>query len=312
MFERFTSQSRRAMVLAQEEARELRHTYIGTEHLLLGLLREGTGSAARVLTSMDVTLDAARQEVEASVGRGGSTRESGHIPFTARSKTVLELSLRESLQLGHSYISTGHLLLGLIRQSDDVAVQILGRLGADLADLRARVVQEMADRPERTEEAGVIRVARDQPRLQLRMPAEIRNLLEAIEARLSAIEQRLGISRGVPDALRSLDQRIAAVRRDKDAALDAREFGEAASLRATEQDLLAQRARVTQEMTAGEGTGAGAETGGTVQAAGTAEAGGGTEAGGTAQAGGGTEAGGTAQAGGGTDEPGDSPAAAVR
>ena len=236
MFERFTSQSRRAMVLAQEEARELRHTYIGTEHLLLGLLREGTGSAARVLTSMDVTLDAARQEVEASVGRGGSTRESGHIPFTARSKTVLELSLRESLQLGHSYISTGHLLLGLIRQSDDVAVQILGRLGADLADLRARVVQEMADRPERTEEAGVIRVARDQPRLQLRMPAEIRNLLEAIEARLSAIEQRLGISRGVPDALRSLDQRIAAVRRDKDAALDAREFGEAASLRATEQD----------------------------------------------------------------------------
>jgi Clp amino terminal domain, pathogenicity island component len=300
MFERFTNQSRRAVVLAQEEARDLRHDYIGTEHLLLGLLHEGTGSAARALTSMDVTLDAARQEVEASVGRGGSKQASGHIPFTPRSKTVLELSLRESLQLGHGYISTGHLLLGLIRQGDDVAVQVLGRIGTDLAVLRARVIKEMADRPEQEEEAGVIRVVRDQPRLQLRMPTEIRNLLEAIEARLSAIEQRLGISRSIPDALRGLDERIAAVRRDKDAALDARDFGEAASLRTTERDLLAQRARVMREMTAGEGTGAEAEPGGTAQA------------GGGAEAGGGAKAGGGAEAGGGADEPGDPPAAAGR
>jgi ATP-dependent Clp protease ATP-binding subunit ClpC len=198
MFERFTNQSRRAVVLAQEEARDLRHDYIGTEHLLLGLLREGTGSAARALTSMHVTLDAARQVVEASVGLGEHEQLSKHIPFTPRAKKALELSLRESLQLGQNYIGTGHLLLGLIRQGDDVAVQILGGLGADLTDLRARVTQEMADRPEAEEEAGVIRVARERPRAALRMPAEVRNLLETIDARLSAIEQRLGITRSVP------------------------------------------------------------------------------------------------------------------
>jgi ATP-dependent Clp protease ATP-binding subunit ClpC len=131
-----------------EEARELHHSFIGTEHLLLGMLREGTGSAARALTSMDVTLDAARQEVEASVGRGGHQQRSGHIPFTPRAKKALELSLRESLGLGQNYNITGHLLQGLIREEDDVAAQILGRLVADLADLRARVNRDLADRPE--------------------------------------------------------------------------------------------------------------------------------------------------------------------
>ena len=136
MFERFTNQSRRAVVLAQEEARDLGHDYIGTEHVLLGLLREGSGSAARALTSMGVTLDAARQEVEASVGRGEHEQPSAPIPFTPRAKKALELSLRESLQLGQNYIGTGHLLLGLIRQDDDVAVRILGELHADLSELR--------------------------------------------------------------------------------------------------------------------------------------------------------------------------------
>ena len=137
MFERFTNQSRRAVVLAQEEARELHHNYIGTEHLLLGMLSEGTGSAVRALTSMDITLDAARQAVETSVGRG-KHQPSGTIPFTPRAKTTLELALRESLQLGQNYIGTGHLLLGLITQGDGVAIGILRHLHADVTDLRTR------------------------------------------------------------------------------------------------------------------------------------------------------------------------------
>jgi ATP-dependent Clp protease ATP-binding subunit ClpA len=147
MFERFTNQSRRAVVLAQEEARELHHSYIGTEHLLLGMLREGTGSAARALTSMDVTLDAARQAVEASVGRGKHQQPSGHIPFTPRAKKALELALRESLQLGQNYIGTGHLLLGLVTQGDDVAIGILGQLHADVTDLRTRAIRILAEDP---------------------------------------------------------------------------------------------------------------------------------------------------------------------
>jgi ATP-dependent Clp protease ATP-binding subunit ClpA len=197
MFERFTNQSRQAVVLAQEEARDLQHSYIGTEHLLLGLLREGTGSAARALTSMDITLEAARREAEAIVGLGEHQLPSGPIPFTPRAKKALELSLRESLQLGQNYISTGHLLLGLIAHGDGVAVGILGRLGADLTGLRARVLQELAAHPEQ-EEPDVIRVSRARPRATLRMPADIHSLLERIEARLDAIEQRLGITPSAP------------------------------------------------------------------------------------------------------------------
>jgi Clp amino terminal domain, pathogenicity island component len=254
MFERFTNQSRRAVVLAQEEARELHHSYIGTEHLLLGMLREGTGSAARALTSMDVTLDAARQAVEASVGRGKHQQPSGHIPFTPRAKKALELALRESLQLGQNYIGTGHLLLGLITQGDDVAIGILGQLHADVTDLRTRAIRELADDPEQ-EEAGVVRVRPARLATTLRLPAEVRNLAEMIEARLSAIERRLDITRGVPERLRGLDGQIAAVGRAKDAALDARDFGKAAALRDAERDLLAQRTRVLAEMETGEGTG---------------------------------------------------------
>jgi Clp amino terminal domain, pathogenicity island component len=254
MFERFTNQSRRAVVLAQEEARELHHSYIGTEHLLLGMLREGTGSAARALTSMDVTLDAARQAVEASVGRGKHQQPSGHIPFTPRAKKALELGLRESLQLGQNYIGTGHLLLGLVTQGDDVAIGILGQLHADVTDLRTRAIRILAEDPEQGE-AGVVRVRPARLGTTLRLPAEVRNLAETIEARLSAIERRLDITRGVPDRLRRLDKQIAAVRRGKDAALDARDFGKAATLRDTERDLLTQRTRILAEMETGEGPG---------------------------------------------------------
>ncbi len=130
MFERFTNRSRRVVVLAQEESRGLNHSYIGTEHLLLGLLYEGTGAGAKALGSMDITLGAARDQVEVLVGRGQQS-SSGHIPFTPRAKRCLEMSLRESLQLGHNYIGTGHLLLGLISQGDGRAVQVLANLGAD-------------------------------------------------------------------------------------------------------------------------------------------------------------------------------------
>src|SRR5579864_607540 len=140
MFERFTDRARRVIVLAQEEARMLNHNYIGTEHILLGLVREGEGVAAEALESLEISLDAVRQQVEEIIGRGQEA-PSGHIPFTPRAKKVLELSLRESLQLGHNYIGTEHILLGLIREGDGVAAQVLVRLGADLNRVLQQVIQ---------------------------------------------------------------------------------------------------------------------------------------------------------------------------
>ena len=139
MFERFTNRARRVVVLAQEEARLLSHNYIGTEHLLLGLLHENEGMAAQVLGELGVSLDAVRGQVMTIVGPGEST-PSGHIPFTPRAKKVLELSLREALQLGTDYIGTEHLLLGLIREGEGVAAQILVRLGQDLSAVRRAVI----------------------------------------------------------------------------------------------------------------------------------------------------------------------------
>ena len=140
MFERFTDRARRDVVLAQDEARALNHNYIGTEHLLLGLIHEGEGVAAKALESMDVTLDKARAQVVEIIGEGQSA-PSGHIPFTPRAKKVLELSLREALQLSHNYIGTEHILLGLLREGEGVAVQALGNLDVDLAALRQAVMQ---------------------------------------------------------------------------------------------------------------------------------------------------------------------------
>ena len=140
MFERFTDRARRVVVLAQEEARLLNHNYIGTEHILLGLIHEGEGVAARALESMDIDLESVRSQVVEIIGQG-SQAPSGHIPFTPRAKKVLELSLREALQLGHNYIGTEHILLGLIREGEGVAAQVLVKLGAELTKVRQTVIQ---------------------------------------------------------------------------------------------------------------------------------------------------------------------------
>ncbi|MDQ6783934.1 MAG: ATP-dependent Clp protease ATP-binding subunit [Actinomycetota bacterium] len=140
MFERFTDRARRVVVLAQEEARLLNHNYIGTEHILLGLIHEGEGVAAQALEQLGISLEAVRTQVEEIIGQGGSS-PSGHIPFTPRAKKVLELSLREALQLGHNYIGTEHILLGLIREGEGVAAQVLVKLGADLSRVRQQVIQ---------------------------------------------------------------------------------------------------------------------------------------------------------------------------
>jgi Clp amino terminal domain, pathogenicity island component/UvrB/uvrC motif len=243
MFERFTNQSRRVVVLAQEEARMLNHNYIGTEHLLLGLLHEGRGSAARALTAMDVTLSAARDQVVAIVGRG-QEQASGHIPFTPRAKKSLELSLREALQLGDGYIGTGHLMLGVIRQGDNVAIKVLDKLGADLSNLRARVTRELRDHPEDQDAPAT---EREQRRVRVILHDSVQSLLDTIDDRLSAIERHLGLTRLVSTAPRSLDERIAVVQRDKEAAIDAQDFSRAAELRDTEKQLIEERKRVELE-----------------------------------------------------------------
>ena len=140
MFERFTDRARRVVVLAQDEARSLNHNYIGTEHLLLGLITEGEGVAAKALESLDINKDAVRSAVIDIIGEGEKPVE-GHIPFTPRAKRVFELSLREALQLGHNYIGTEHLLLGLLKEGEGVASQVLIKLGADLSKVRQTVIE---------------------------------------------------------------------------------------------------------------------------------------------------------------------------
>src|SRR3954451_23176085 len=152
VFERFTDRARRVVVLAQEEARLLNHSYIGTEDILLGLIHEGEGVAAKAMESLGISLEAVRSQVEEIIGQGGSS-PSGHIPFTPRAKKVLELSLREALQLGHNYIGTEHILLGLIREGEGVAAQVLQKLGADLSRVRQQVIQLLSGY-QGTKEAG--------------------------------------------------------------------------------------------------------------------------------------------------------------
>jgi ATP-dependent Clp protease ATP-binding subunit ClpC len=146
MFERFTDRARRVVVLAQEEARLLNHNYIGTEHVLLGLIREADGVAAQALEALGISLEGVRARVEGIIGTGLGPIESSHVPFTPRAKKVLELSLREALQLHHNYIGTEHLLLGLIREGEGVAAQVLVQMGATLSAVRKRVLAQIGER----------------------------------------------------------------------------------------------------------------------------------------------------------------------
>ena len=153
VWERFTDRARRVVVYAQEEARMLNHNHIGTEHILLGLILEGEGVAARALEAMSISLDSARQRVEEIIGQGQAA-PTGHIPFTPRANKVLELSLREALQLGHNYVGTEHILLGLVREGDGVGAQILQELGASLQQVRTTVIQLLAGYTASAQEAA--------------------------------------------------------------------------------------------------------------------------------------------------------------
>ena len=207
MFERFSDRARRAIVHAQEEARLLNHDYIGTEHMLLGLLAERGSAAARALDSLNVTLEAAREQVREIVGQGSQEQgQRGHIPFTPRAKKVLELSLRESLSLRSEIIGTEHLLLGLIAEGDGVGAQILDRLGAPAETVRERVVELAKTEPDpETEPAGgsagpaPATLQARSVRLRMESLSEVRDLLKSIDRRLSAIERHLGIASAAAD-----------------------------------------------------------------------------------------------------------------
>jgi ClpA/ClpB-like protein/UvrB/UvrC motif-containing protein len=212
MFQKFSDPARRVVVLAQEEARRLDHNYIGTEHILLGLIREGEGVAAEALKSLGIRLDPVRQQVEEIIGRGQEALQ-GHIPFTPQAKKVLELSLREALQLGHDYIGTEHILLGLLREGGGVAAQVLVRLGADLNRVRQQVIRLLNEHP--AEEPG-----------------------PGVEVRPEMAEQRAGIGPDTSD----LDEQIEVARTEKEAAIEAQDFEQAASRRDREKQLLAAKA----------------------------------------------------------------------
>jgi ATP-dependent Clp protease ATP-binding subunit ClpC len=219
VFERFTDRARRAVVLAQEEARLLNHNYIGTEHILLGLIHEGEGVAAKALESLGISLQAVRREVEEIIGQGQSA-PTAHIPFTPRAKKVLELSLREALQLGHNYIGTEHILLGLIREGEGVAAQVLVTVGASLDRVRQQVTQLLS--------GSTGEVAPE--------PAGARTQL---------------VRMTVPAELREVEEQLAQVRREKMAAIDRGDFEQAAGLRDKERQLLTRLAEQQRAWTAG-------------------------------------------------------------
>ena len=218
------------MVLAQEEARMLNHNYIGTEHILLGLIHEGEGVAAKALESLGISLEAVRQQVEEIIGQGQQA-PSGHIPFTPRAKKVLELTSREASQLGHHYIGTEHILLGLIREGEGVAAQVLVKLGADLNRVRQQVIQLLHGYQEKEPAA-----APGGPR-RGRAPSDVLARVTAVESRMSVIERRVGSGPDTAD----LDEQIAQARRDKESAIDSQDFEQAGSLRDRENQLLADK-----------------------------------------------------------------------
>ncbi len=205
MFERFTDRARRVIVLAQEEAKLLNHNYIGTEHILLGLIHEGEGVAAKALEQLDISLDAVRAQVTEIIGTGQQP-PSGHIPFTPRAKKMLELSLRESLQLGHNYIGTEHILLGLIREGEGVAAQVLVKLGADLNRVRQAVIQLLSGYQAGKENATVgAPEAGDAPKGSQVLDQFGRNLTQA--AREGKLDPVIGREKEVERVMQILSRR---------------------------------------------------------------------------------------------------------
>jgi ATP-dependent Clp protease ATP-binding subunit ClpC len=194
MFERFTDQARRVVVLAQEEARMLGHGYIGTEHLLLGILHEGENAGASALASLGISLNAMRQAIEDIVGRGEQPAAESHIPFTPRGKKVLELSLRESLQLGVGYIGPEHILLALFREGSGVAPQVLVRAGVDLNRARQQVIELGLVPPELDVAAPPPAPAGSPGASGPAVAADLVARLASFAARLDAIERRLSQS----------------------------------------------------------------------------------------------------------------------
>jgi len=204
MFERFTDRARRVVVLAQEEARMLNHNYIGTEHILLGLIHEGEGVAAKALEGMDISLEAVRAQVEEIIGQGQQA-PSGHIPFTPRAKKVLELSLREALQLGHNYIGTEHILLGLIREGEGVAAQVLVKLGADLNRVRQQVIQLLSGYQGEKNQGGNAGPAEGTPSTSLVLDQFGRNLTQA--ARDGQLDPVIGRAKEIERVMQVLSRR---------------------------------------------------------------------------------------------------------
>lgn len=242
MFERFTDRARRAMALAQEEAQR-HHSGVGTEHLLLGLIQEGEGVAAKALEALGISLETVSQQIQEIIGPA-KPPPSGHSRFSPRAKQVLKLSLREALQLGHHYIGTEHLLLGLMREGEGVAAQVLVKLGADLSGVRQQVIQLLQgyqgqEEPEAGRTAprpGGARPDGARPG-QPGMLAEILRGVESIDSRLSAMEQSVGAGPEVRD----LDEQIAQAARDKESAAGAEDYERAAQLRDRERQLLAEK-----------------------------------------------------------------------
>jgi ATP-dependent Clp protease ATP-binding subunit ClpC len=210
VFERFTERSRQVVVLAQDEARALKHNYIGTEHILLGLLREEEGLAARVLESLDITVEEVRAHVARIVGQGDEVT-TGQIPFTPRAKKVLELSLREALQLGHNYIGTEHVLLGVVRENEGVASRILLDFGADAETVRNEIIRMLSGPGRRYTEEG---------------------------------EAPAGYSPASPPLAPEFVAELEQVRRDKEEAIEAQQFEKAASSRERERRLLLAASRL--------------------------------------------------------------------
>jgi ATP-dependent Clp protease ATP-binding subunit ClpC len=245
MFERFTDRARRVVVLAQDDARMLNHNYVGTEHILLGLIHEGEGVAAQALGSLGIGLEAVRQQVEEIIGQGQQA-PSGEIPFTPRAKKVLELSLREAKQLGHNYIGTEHILLGLIREGEGVAAQVLVRLGADLNRVRQQVIQLLHGYQGKEPAAAGMGLPGRAGRAERMLLSQLLDRVAAMESRLSAIEQRVGTG---PDA-RELDQQIDHARRDREAAVSVQDYENAAVLRDREKQLAAEKASLQEQWAA--------------------------------------------------------------